>query len=356
MVGAIVALFFGAALAIETIPEPIELPEEPAPGGDPGTPPPPPPSTEVPPEPEPMPEPIPLPEPTPEPEPVPVPIPVDEAIVPDPTDLKQYCDDGVTALSTGDYSYGASAYLECAVGPTLFTIEFEVQPVSSGFTGVGHYTMSGTGTVKLQATGLTHGFQYHWQVRVKDGAGVASLWVAYGGNAETSADYICGNPPNQSPLATNPAQYHNGATADIPTGGDTSNETVHLSAVLSDPENDACRLEIEVRPIGVGLTGDATATSAYVPSGLRQTIIVTLVPGGHHWAYRACDANGNVSNWISFGANSEAQVDFSIVLPVASTGRTPVKNSCGNAATGSISTAALALVATIALALAVRRA
>ena len=38
-------------------------------------------------------------------------------------------------------------------------------------------------------SGLTNGSSYHWQARTVNSAGAASVWVAFGGNPESAADF-----------------------------------------------------------------------------------------------------------------------------------------------------------------------
>src|SRR5207245_143319 len=71
-------------------------------------------------------------------------------------------------------------------------LEVEVEPVGTAFTGAssgsGGAVASG-GSATATVAGLSDNAAYHWQARTVDQAGDASAWAAFGGNAETEADF-----------------------------------------------------------------------------------------------------------------------------------------------------------------------
>ncbi len=80
--------------------------------------------------------------------------------------------------------------------PDILTPQFEVRPVGVDFTGTPTHTgvaTNFTGTpivIRTPITDLVNNTQYHWRARVRDDSGVFSEWVSFGGNPETSPDFI----------------------------------------------------------------------------------------------------------------------------------------------------------------------
>jgi hypothetical protein len=102
----------------------------------------------------------------------------------------------------------------------------------------------------------------------------------------------------------------------IPVGG-TTDETFYLvSATVSDPDLMQVRLQVEVRKVGTTFVLAALASSAYVSSGSTVSVLVSLpppsttAPGDYHWHARTNDINNASSDWVSFGGNTEADIDF----------------------------------------------
>ncbi len=79
-------------------------------------------------------------------------------------------------------------------------------------------------------------------------------------------------------------------------------------------------IEIEIKPIGVDFDGQETQVSGhYLPSESAILMTTTLAEGAKHWRSRIVYP-GNLGNsrWISYGNNSENEVDFEV--PAVSTG------------------------------------
>src|SRR5205814_5164447 len=71
-------------------------------------------------------------------------------------------------------------------------LEVEVQPVGTAFTGVAtgaSDSLAAGAAAFVAVTGLANNSAYHWQARTVDQTGRASAWTAFGGNAETDADF-----------------------------------------------------------------------------------------------------------------------------------------------------------------------
>src|SRR5439155_22966734 len=52
-------------------------------------------------------------------------------------------------------------------------------------------------TASASVAGLTDKTSYHWQARVADQTGLAGVWVPFGDNAETAADFRVAVAPTQ---------------------------------------------------------------------------------------------------------------------------------------------------------------
>jgi len=97
----------------------------------------------------------------------------------------------------------------------------------------------------------------------------------------------------------------------ISEGCATPESIIIFKAVVSDPDGDSVRLEIELRRMDEPFIGEPTpeTISDFVPSGSRVTITrYGLVDGSYKWRYRAKDSKGATSNWVEFGA--QGNIDF----------------------------------------------
>jgi hypothetical protein len=103
----------------------------------------------------------------------------------------------------------------------------------------------------------------------------------------------------------------------IPLGGTTDEVFYLVSARLTDPDVNQLRLQVEVRQIGTAFISAAIGSSPFIASGGTAFALVGLPPAGapgaagsYHWQARTNDVNGASSDWVSFGANTEADTDF----------------------------------------------
>ncbi len=105
---------------------------------------------------------------------------------------------------------------------TLETIEVEIRPVGTSFSGVATHASP---SAPFSVSGLAPE-SYHWQARTIDGFGFASAWTPFGGNAESAADFVVpgatsggGSPPGGGPPG--------GVTPGSSSGSATNNGTRH---------------------------------------------------------------------------------------------------------------------------------
>jgi len=125
-------------------------------------------------------------------------------------------------------------------------------------------------------------------------------------------------PPNQLP---NPPsfifQFRTDSTQ-IPVGETTVESSVVFYGVVSDPDGDRVRLQIELRNLGEyngEFNEDAGQfkESELVPSGSEAYAFAQeLIDHFYHWRARAVDEHGDKSEWVDFGDNSIYWTDFAV--------------------------------------------
>lgn len=138
-------------------------------------------------------------------------------------------------------------------------------------------------------------------------------------------------------------QFRTDTVTPIPVGAWTDETDYVVKAVLDDDDDDAVRLQVEIKPIDTAFDGTVTAQSAFVPPGTPVSLQLGLPAGPppeFHWRARTLDIVGRTSSWVPFGGNSDvlpANRDLgrdtalpSIVIttptssPVYSTAATPI--------------------------------
>lgn len=99
----------------------------------------------------------------------------------------------------------------------------------------------------------------------------------------------------------------------IRTGVSTSSPDVRMTARVSDPDGDECRMEVEVKPLGQLFKGLGTVTGPPTANGTQaEALVEDLGEGSYHWRMRAVDAAGIASEWVSYGDNEESEADFTV--------------------------------------------
>jgi hypothetical protein len=211
-----------------------------------------------------------------------------------PTALAQYKVDGQTAISTGGWVNSTSLVLKfnmsSRIADTLYPV-VEVKPVSQAFNGSNlstgtavNYPGSGVVVGSVTISGLTDGTTYHWRARVSSLNG-NSLWVSFGGNLETEADFGC---DLSSPVVSLNAPINGAATnyinitfswsgIDYPTGSNSGIKQYTLQ-ISTD--------------INFGVVHYSSTTKALACGYL-------LSQGTYYWRVRAEDNAGNIGLWTS---------------------------------------------------------
>jgi parallel beta-helix repeat protein len=126
---------------------------------------------------------------------------------------------------------------------------------------------------------------------------------------------------NQSPMVSNLGQFKSDGITPIIEGGITTelspdnpyNSLVVFKAVLSDPDNDDVKLEVELKEYNQSFDGQNIIQSDFISSGNIATITrYGLIEGKYKWRARAIDSRGAVSEWMEFG--EVGNVDFEVKL------------------------------------------
>ncbi len=111
-------------------------------------------------------------------------------------------------------------------------------------------------------------------------------------------------------------QYRSNGTTPIVVGSETDESAVKFRALMSDPNGQSSRLEIELRQLkeNSGAFSDSpTQTSPMVTAGnVAEATANGLIKGYYHWQARTVNATGQKSPWQSFGGNPDGVTDFTV--------------------------------------------
>ncbi|PKM99203.1 MAG: hypothetical protein CVU78_07530, partial [Elusimicrobia bacterium HGW-Elusimicrobia-2] len=112
------------------------------------------------------------------------------------------------------------------------------------------------------------------------------------------------NAPDLGPTVKT-GQFQSDGTTNIAVGGEASSTTVKLSAMISDPDSNTVKLEVEIKPTGTAFTNTANYTGSLVASGSTQTLTVSGLTEGvtYHWQARTVDSNAAASAWTAFNGS-----------------------------------------------------
>jgi hypothetical protein len=220
-----------------------------------------------------------------------------------PADLAQFKSNGATTIATGGATNEATVVLKGTVtdpdaGNTV-KLQVEVRPVGTAFsntsTAESGLLASGS-TASVTVTPLAED-SHHWQARAVDNSGAASAWVAFGGNAETQADFRVDLTP---PTVT----INQAAGQADPTNASPINFTVVFSEAVSDVATS------DITPSGTAgattatVTGGPTTYSVAV-SGMANdgTVIASVAAGvAHDAAGNANVASTSIDNTVTYDA------------------------------------------------------
>jgi hypothetical protein len=245
-----------------------------------------------------------------------------------PTTLGQTMGDGtvlLTGATTDTNVVRLGAVLSDPDPGDQLRLEVEVRPVGTSFTAptdTSRPVVDG-GALQVAVGPLPGATSYHWRARAVDQTGDTSSWVAYGGNAEASADFTIASQQHAANLPTSLAQLRSSDLSPIPVGGAVASSTVVLTGVVSDLDpTRTVQLEIEVQPVGQGFLDEPNYLGAFVPSGTTASVTVGPLAAstGYHWQARARDDGAATSAWVRYPegpGNAETDADFVVQPPPA---------------------------------------
>jgi len=131
--------------------------------------------------------------------------------------------------------------------------------------------------------------------------------------------------PNQPPEPPIFLSQNKTDGTEIPVGGTTDEGTVVVKGVVSDPDGDQVKLQIELRKLdeynGTFLQRFTEESDLVDNSTQANVSAYGLVDGNYHWKARSVDACGSASEWVDFGNNTISDTDFSVRVdyrPIAS--------------------------------------
>ncbi|MCD6360087.1 MAG: hypothetical protein J7M38_04420, partial [Armatimonadetes bacterium] len=170
-------------------------------------------------------------------------------------------------------------------------------------------------SVEYVDTGLTNGTTYYYAVFSRDNAGNWNDQVVEGKNADTATPGVPGSHPPDPPTAL--VQLLPDGT-EIPVGGQVDTNTVVFKAIVTDPDGDKVKLQVELRRLdelggGFDEPQGGLKESEFVASGEQATCSASgLIPADYHWRARAIDEHGLASEWVEFGNNPTSATDFTV--------------------------------------------
>ena len=116
----------------------------------------------------------------------------------------------------------------------------------------------------------------------------------------------------QMPTIENLEQFRLIEEVELTEGESTANNVIILKALLTDPNEDMVKMQVELKKYSQNFDGQNLLETELVPSGTITMVTFTgLVEESYKWRARTVNENGFTSEWQEFGA--QGNVDFSIV-------------------------------------------
>jgi len=145
--------------------------------------------------------------------------------------------------------------------------------------------------------------------------GIVAHGMFWGDVCTPAGGTVTGGTQNVGVLTVNSLQQlRTTGLANIPVGGFTPETQVSCRGTVT-ASSGTLGLEVEMKPLGTAFTGTGTVSSA--TTFASGSAITLNVPGltdqtSYHWRARAISGTLLPSPWVSFGANAEGAVDFSV--------------------------------------------
>jgi hypothetical protein len=225
---------------------------------------------------------------------------------PDPTLLGQFRSDGITAIAAAGNTNQTTVVFKATVdggNGDQVKLQIEVVPNAGAFSGSPTaetaFMASGTqGTVTISGLAIN---AYKWRARAVDLGGKTSSWTDFP-PGDPDFNVVANSPPTITILAgTSPQQFlMDGATV-IPAAGTTVQASFVAQAIVTDPDGDQVRLQVDIDATGVALPGTIDGSSILVASGttIQVTVAIPAV-GNWQWQVRGQDENGANGAFVEF--------------------------------------------------------
>jgi hypothetical protein len=231
----------------------------------------------------------------------------------DPTSLGQEMTDS-TVLSVGDWTNESTVVFTASASdpdnPDTVALCVEVQPIATSFTnsdtacGSAEAYSGSPVAVEVSVSGLVDTTEYHWQARTKDGLGVYSGWVSFGGNAESARDV---GVDTSSPTGT----VYDGSTTDVDidlNGGSLNTLSANWNIDSSSSGLSEYEYSIGTTPGSIDVRGwTSTGTTDFVTA--TSLILNTSQP--YYFNVRTTDNAGSQSVLSSDGILVAPTLSFS---------------------------------------------
>jgi hypothetical protein len=232
---------------------------------------------------------------------------------PDLSALQQYKTDGTTIIPVGGFTNENEVIFEGYVSDNLGMVNFQIEyrDITTAFSSVpvveSGFVLSGS-IPKVSSPTLADD-KYHWQARAVDEAGNKSVWITFGANPETDADFIIDTTP---PGLASLQQLDTDTGPVIADDGWDNDLTVWFKATVSDNLGQI-KLQVEVKSVGVAFDGTISVESSLTDSG-TSALVSYIAPGegSYKWRARAIDEANNTSAWVEFEEGTAEETDFKI--------------------------------------------
>jgi hypothetical protein len=219
-----------------------------------------------------------------------------------PALLGQFRSNGTTAIAAGGSTNQTTVVFKANVdggNGDQVKLQVELVPNAGAFSGTATaetaFMASGSqGTITLSGLAIN---LWKWRARAVDIGGKSSSWVDFPpGDPDFS---VVANSAPTAPVINN--QFRLDGITIIAVAGTTVQPSYIVKATATDIDLDQWRLQVDIGPSGVGLTGTIAATSTLTASGAEATVTVAIpAPGNWQWQVRAIDENGATGAFVEF--------------------------------------------------------
>ena len=174
----------------------------------------------------------------------------------------------------------------------------------------------------LQFTDSRSPYSWTWDTTNYTNTSYSLVVKAYdlAGNEEVSppitvtVNNASGTGNNLPDIPTALTQHKSDGSTGLSLGGTAAERTVVMKGGVTDLDNDAVSLEVELQPLGSSFTDSpsshCTSGDAVPSGGVASVMCFGIADGQYRWQARGKDNNKAAGNWLSAGGNPENAPDF----------------------------------------------